>query len=612
MRRSFALRCSRSVLSLATLLAFAGTAFAQIELHRVQGRAAGDQLGAAVAAVRGPAGKGYVIAGAPNGSYPLSTSNGTVIGIALVNGQWINPYGLPIPGQNAGDHFGAALAQVGNLNANGWEDVLVGAPDATVNTAAKTGLAMPLDGQFATTILPPPGYLPGLGGGGRAGAVVGLAGDVDFDGTPELIVGAPNALRGGCASPCPQGTYYRGQALVYGGGASPLFTISGAVSSAYCYCYWTSLPSAVATLGDIDNPANGDEVLVSSQNDNYRYVECFSYNVTNQVPVSRWKVTGPASFGRALAVLDDVDGDGVRDFAVGIPASSQVELRSGATGDLLFNSMANTEQNTLNGTSIGGGFGSVLANAGDVDRDGVADLLVGAPTASPDAAIGAAGQVFVFSGKRGDPKVMQVHYFDPIYVLHGAAAGDGFGSAVTGVPDLDGDGRAEVAVGSPGAFAGAGLVQIFTLNDTTADVARYGAACRSAGGDVTPTIGTPLGPPLVGQPWSVSVGNTYGNNATTLFLSTAPASTVLCAPLPTLCGCTLLVSPAGLLPNLTVSLHSLKPAAAVGSGLGWIDFAIPNLTTLQGLSFYTQSYTIDPGGNPLVAGMSPGLKATIR
>ncbi|MFG0315984.1 MAG: integrin alpha, partial [Planctomycetota bacterium JB042] len=123
--------------------------------------------------------------------------------------------------------------------------------------------------------------------------------------------------------------------------------------------------------------------------------------------------------GHAVAVIDDVNGDGVRDLVVGAPMadpagvdSGAAVVLSGADGGLLL---------TLAGTAAGDSFGRDVAGAGDVDGDGVGDVVVAA-----HGPAGAPGYARVFSGATGA-------------VLHtfvGAHAGDRVHS-VAGGGDVD-------------------------------------------------------------------------------------------------------------------------------------------------------------------------------
>ncbi|MFG0276295.1 MAG: integrin alpha, partial [Phycisphaerales bacterium] len=146
------------------------------------------------------------------------------------------------------------------------------------------------------------------------------------------------------------------------------------------------------------------------------------------------------SYGWAVADLADIDGDGVTDAISGAPfnaangpRSGRVEVRSGATGALLF---------AFVGDSTEDFYGYAVADAGDVDGDGVNDIATGGPRAD-----GFLGQVVVWSGATGQ-QILKVQ----------SPAGSLFlGAAVSSAGDVNGDGRADVLGGAP--FNGQGFLQ---------------------------------------------------------------------------------------------------------------------------------------------------------
>ncbi len=177
-------------------------------------------------------------------------------------------------------------------------------------------------------------------------------------------------------------------------------------------------------------------------------------------------------FGWVARPLGDLDGDGVIDFATTAPTHSApnepgagaVYVHSSQSGVLLFRADG----------KAGDALGWSVAAAGDVDGDGVGDVIAGAPG-------NARGRALVLSGKDG-------HL---LRELRSGASNDGFGAGVCGLGDLDGDGRADVAVGSapignaPGrgsvyAFSGADGSQLFALSGE-AEGDSFGASIASDG-----------------------------------------------------------------------------------------------------------------------------------
>jgi hypothetical protein len=184
----------------------------------------------------------------------------------------------------------------------------------------------------------------------------------------------------------------------------------------------------------------------------------------------------PASFfGSAIALVGDIDGDGVGDIAVGAPNEDVIGaayVYSGANLNLLFRFQ----------DAAGCEFGAALAGVGDVDRDGVRDIAVGAPCYT-DSEFVSRGAVFVYSGRDGQ----LIHRF------LGASEWERLGTAVAAAGDLDGDGYADLAAGAPDATIGwfqSGRVHIYsgqlgsvllTLTGPTEDFRAFGRAIAAVG-----------------------------------------------------------------------------------------------------------------------------------
>jgi VCBS repeat protein/FG-GAP repeat protein len=192
--------------------------------------------------------------------------------------------------------------------------------------------------------------IPGIG------TSVAFLGDVDGDGVPDYVGGGPAIGWGSLGD---------GQVLVCSGATGAvLFDFTGAVRAEF--------GAAVASAGDIDADGH-DDVAVGAPKDGPGAVYIYS-GATGALLRTLSGASADSLFGSSLANLGDIDGDGIADLAVGAPddasGGSQTGLAviySGATGGVLAQ---------WTGASIGGGFGSVVANAGDVDHHLLDDLLV--------------------------------------------------------------------------------------------------------------------------------------------------------------------------------------------------------------------------------------------
>lgn len=140
-------------------------------------------------------------------------------------------------------------------------------------------------------------------------------------------------------------------------------------------------------------------------------------------------------FGWAVSELSDIDADGSTDFMTGAPnlatpngaGSGRLYVYSGRSGGLL---------HSFDGPADGSNLGYSMADAGDVDGDGVADILGGARGNQSGTS---AGNAFVYSGASGAQ----------ILAVTGQELREGFGHAVAGIGDVNGDGRSDFVVGAP-------------------------------------------------------------------------------------------------------------------------------------------------------------------
>jgi hypothetical protein len=166
------------------------------------------------------------------------------------------------------------------------------------------------------------------------------------------------------------------------------------------------------------------------------------------------------AFGACVAGVPDADGDGRGDIAVSAPdengggifASGKVYLFSGATGVLLRTYISP-------GRVTGGNFGASISGMGDVSGDNRGDILIGAPGENVPFAPSHSGRAYIFSGRSGG---LWRAINPPVPEANGQ-----FGMAVSGVPDVDGNGRWDAIVGAPrehpfGAPVNAGRAHVYS------------------------------------------------------------------------------------------------------------------------------------------------------
>jgi hypothetical protein len=348
------------------------------------------------------------------------------------------------------DRLGHAAAGVGDVNHDGYADILVGAPGVDAGGNARGQAYLYLGGSHGISSVPA-FTVTGRADNDALGLAVSAAGDVNHDGYADFLVGAPFVPAGGSL---------RGQAYLYLGGEDgpgpvPAFTATGRAD-------WDQLGTPVSGAGDVDGDGYADVLIGASHADvgggdrGQVYLHLGTPDGISFVPA--FTVTGRADedyLGYAVAGAGDVNGDGRADVLVGADRADaggtdrgQVYLYLGSSDGL-----SSSPALTITGRADGDILGYSAASAGDVNGDGYADILVGAPGA--DAGGDDRGQVYLYLGSSDGLNS------SPAFTLTGRADNDMLGTGVASAGDVNGDGRADALIGGAGAPDGSHKGQVY-------------------------------------------------------------------------------------------------------------------------------------------------------
>jgi glycosylphosphatidylinositol phospholipase D len=448
--------------------------------------------------------------------------------------------GFVLKGAAPNDHSGYSVSGAGDLNGDGIDDLLVGAPTADRNGNSWDGQAYVVFGR--TSAFPPVFELlhldPLNGGDGSTGFVliwmdtrhaeigfsVSGAGDMNGDGIDDVVVGAP-------------GTYVSGRRY-----AGESYVVFGRT---------TGFPAAFK-LKELSPGLGGD----GSQG--------FILTGTDFMDRSGASVSGAG----------DVNGDGVDDLIIGAPqadpdrqdagesyvvfgrtagfpaviALSSLDPNQGGDGGAGF-ILAGADPNDLSGASV--------SDAGDVNGDGTDDLLIGAYLADAGGETTSGKAYVVFGRATGFPARFELSSLDPAlggdgsegFVLEGIHLADETGRSVSTAGDVNGDGIDDLIIGAPGAlgYDGASFVVFgrstafppaFDLNGLTPGAGGDGssgfilrgvgdnnfAGVVSDAGDVN---GDGIDDVLVAAPWGYPDGRARAGEGYVVFGRSTPFSPVL-------------------------------------------------------------------------------------
>ncbi len=340
-------------------------------------------------------------------------------------------------GQQDWAHFGLAAGRAGDVNADGYGDLIAG---AHLYDGGQTdeGAAFLYLGSPAGLGAQPAWSAEGDQAYAYFGRAVSDAGDVDGDGYDDVLVGAYGYER--AASEEGRIYLYRGT----DGGLTPQPTWSADGGQAYANLGWS-----VSGAGDLNGDGYDDLAAGAPFYDNGQADEGIAWvfygSPSGPSPAHGWQGESDqegAFFGFSLAGAGDVNGDGYDDLLVGaygydnpLEREGRVYLFYGSAGGL-----SPAAGWTAESGQAGSCYGLAVAAAGDLNADGYDDLAVGAYLY--DGTLQDEGAVLVYLGSASGPSA------EPDWIAYGGQASAFLGFALGAAGDLDGDGFGDLAAGA--------------------------------------------------------------------------------------------------------------------------------------------------------------------
>jgi hypothetical protein len=320
-----------------------------------------------------------------------------------------------IPGSTPKEELGFRFGEPLDVDGDGHADIAAGARFKLRQGTLQSGSATVWSGATGKPIRAWEGDLSDE----LFGHWVMLVPDLSGDGRPDVIITAPHAAVAG---------RMRGVVVARSPTTGEELWTRGESEG-------ENLGWDVALAGDHDGDGRPD-LFVGAPSEHTGRVYLMSGK--DGTVLRTYEPRGEAgSFGWYVARLDDLDGDGHPDLAVGAPFAANA---GGAMvgGVWVISSASGTELYHWEGTDRRGGFGGVVAAIADLDGDGKGEVAVAVP-GTEDQTRTLPGALLIYSGGTGKE----------IRRWAGSQPGELFGRMAVGAGDLDGDGVEDVAIGAP-------------------------------------------------------------------------------------------------------------------------------------------------------------------
>jgi hypothetical protein len=367
-------------------------------------------------------------------------------------------------GETAEDEAGYSVASAGDVNGDGYDDILIGAPywdDSShiLGEAGHTYLIFGMSSGWSKgSLFITNASFKGENEKDYSGMSVAGAGDVNGDGYDDILIGAPYNNDGGA---------YAGKAyLIFGKelGWSMNTDLSGADASFLGEARQNSFGWSVAGAGDVNGDGYDDILIgawVNSEGGGFAgqtyliFGKALGWSKNTDMSRANASFLGEDEFdhsGRSVAGAGDVNGDGYDDILIGArgngeggPSAGQTYLILGKELGWSLDTNLATSDASFWGEEAGDRTGESVAGAGDINGDGFDDILIGC--FDNDEGGSGAGQTYLILGKALGWS-MDSNLSNASASFIGEEAGDSSGWSVAGAGDVNADGYADILIGA--------------------------------------------------------------------------------------------------------------------------------------------------------------------